>query len=377
MKKKIAFVIESIHLGGAEKSLVTLLQNLDYTKYDVDLITFQSDGFFKDFVPANVNHVVIQMPQLSVLDRIRFKLKRCFLKSKHHAQLFWPIVSKYFEKCNNEYAIAIAYNQGFATYYVHDFIDAAKKYSWLNIDYEKARYNIKFDYSFYQNFDKIIAVSDEAKRGLENQLRIISKYLSICIIKDITDSNIITQQSLIDSGFVFKPDAINLVTVCRLAKQKGLFFVVEVASVLIKMGYPINWYIIGEGVERRFLEKEINRLGLNDVVFLLGATSNPYSFMRAADIYVQTSLFEGLGLTVIEAACLNKPIVCTNFPTAYNILKHEETGLICEMNTIAIASSIRKLIENDELKKKFTLNLSKQENRDKETTLNLIDILFQ
>ena len=111
---------------------------------------------------------------------------------------------------------------------------------------------------------------------------------------------------------------------------------------------------------------------------MLGAKINPYPYMKACDIYVQTSLFEGLGLTVIEAAILQKPIVCTNFPTAYNILKDNETGLIAEMNPNAIAEQIEKLIKDESLRKKLISNLEQQENKDKEQSLlqfeNLINM---
>ena len=99
--------------------------------------------------------------------------------------------------------------------------------------------------------------------------------------------------------------------------------------------------------------------------------------MKACDIYVQTSLFEGLGLTVIEASILRKPIVCTNFPTAFGILKDGETGLIAEMTAESIAENIERLINDVELKNKLIANLSQQKNKDKEESLNKIDQLLK
>jgi glycosyltransferase involved in cell wall biosynthesis len=91
---------------------------------------------------------------------------------------------------------------------------------------------------------------------------------------------------------------------------------------------------------------------------------------------VQTSLFEGLGLTVIEASYLNKPIVCTNFPTVYSILEHEKTGLIAEMNAIDIANNIERLILDKKLKKVLIKNLTNKENNDKEISLKKVNELF-
>lgn len=376
MKKKIVFVIESLQLGGAEKSLVTLLQNLDFDKYVVDLITFQENGFFKDFVPNEVNQIFLPFPRLSLFDRLQYLVKRKLKIKYHHAQLFWPLVSKYFTTCHSFYDVAIAYNQGFATYFVHDFIHASKKITWLNTDYQKAGYNAQFDVSYYAHFSKIIAVSPEAKDSLMKAFISIDKTLQIEIIKDISDKEIIIQKANDVQEILFDNNYINLVTVTRLVKAKGLNLLLESALILKEKGYSFKWYIVGEGSERRFLEQKIMELHLEKYVYLLGSTPNPYPYMKAADIYVQTSLFEGLGLTVIEASYLNKPIVCTNFPTAYGILKNQETGLICEMNADSISNSIEKLILNEDFKNKLILNLSKIECNDKQITLLSINNLF-
>lgn len=376
MKKKIVFVIESLQLGGAEKSLVTLLQNLDFDKYAVDLITFQKNGFFKDFVPNEVNQIFLPFPRLSFFDRLQYLVKRKLKIKYHHAQLFWPLVSKYFTTCHSFYDVAIAYNQGFATYFVHDFINASKKITWLNTDYQKAGYNAQFDGSYYAHFSKIIAVSPEAKDSLIKAFIRIDKVLEIEFIKDISDKEIIIQKANDVQEILFDNNYINLVTVARLVKAKGLNLLLESALILKDKGYSFKWYIVGEGSERRFLEKKITELHLENFVYLLGSTPNPYPYMKAADIYVQTSLFEGLGLTVIEASYLNKPIVCTNFPTAYGVLKNQDTGLICEMNADSISNSIEKLILNEDLKNKLILNLSKMECNDKQTTLLAINNLF-
>ena len=91
-----------------------------------------------------------------------------------------------------------------------------------------------------------------------------------------------------------------------------------------------HWYIIGEGSERSVLERNIANRELQDYISLLGFRENPYPYIREAYVYVQTSEFEGLGRTLIEASVLNRPIVSTNFPTAYGILKDRDDALIVE-----------------------------------------------
>lgn len=376
-KKKIVFVIESLELGGAEKSLVTLLQNFDFSHYEVDLLTFHPGGFFKDLVPKEVKHKVVPFPKFSLLNRLRFKIRRYLNKDKYHnAQLFWPIAQKYFQVQTKIYDIAIAYNQGFSTYYTAELLKAKVKYAWLNTDYQKAGYKIDFDYPYYQKFNKVITVSPEAHLSFTQTLNKMKGEIDVEIIKDITDKKIIKLQSEKSLKHPFVNNKINIVSIGRLVRAKGFHLAIETCKILKDKGYEINWYIIGEGNERKNLEELIQSNNLTESFFLLGADANPYPYMRACDIYVQTSLFEGLGLTLIEASYLNKPIVSTNFPTVYGILKDEETGLIAEMNAASIANKVERLINNKELREKFSFNLGKLENKDKELSLKKVRSLL-
>lgn len=376
MKRKIVFVIESLHLGGAEKSLVTLLQNLDSAVYDVELLTIVEGGFFKDKVPAWVRWEVIPSAPITLYQRINYFLQKKLSRKKHHAQLLWPIIAKNYTKRAQQYDVAIAYGQGFPTYFVNKKLIADKKYAWLNTDYTKAGYHIQSDYSIYHNFNKIIAVSDEAKESFFQVLSHFGKTLEVEVIKDISDTIRILEQANSQLKFRFDSKKINILSVGRLAASKGFALAIEACKILKGKGYPIHWYIVGEGTERSSLEKQIANNNLEKSFSLVGADTNPYPYMKACDIYVQTSLFEGLGLTVIEAAILQKPIVCTNFPTAYGILKDGETGLIAEMTAESIAENIERLINDDNLRNQLVKNLSLQENDDKEKSLQQINELL-
>lgn len=368
--KHLVFVIESLHLGGAEKSLVTLLQNLDYKKNKVDLIVFNKGGIFENSVPKGVSVIYKSMHSLSFTERVRFKLVKQFnLKKQHTAQLLWKIIQNKFEKVTKKYDVAIAYNQGFATYYVERYLSAKLKAAWLNTDYQKAGYDINFDYPIYKQYNSIIAVSPEAKAGLVAELQKIDRDLQVNIIKDISNKSSIRKRSKELKIVNFDNLKINIVTVGRLVKAKGLHLAVQCCRILKDNGYPVHWYVVGEGSERKYIENLIIINKLQNNFTLVGMTENPYPYMKDCDIYVQTSLFEGLGLTVIEASYLNKPIVSTNFPTVYGILKDSETGLIAEMNAESIAKKVELLITNENLKAKLVANLSTATNRDKETTL--------
>lgn len=374
--KNIVFVIESLHLGGAEKTLITLLNNLDYSQYNVDLITFHNDGFFREFVPEKVNQIVFPFPKLSIIDRIRYKIKRQKNKSKHDAQLFWPIISSYFKKIEKQYDVAIAYNQGFVTYFVSEFVTSICKYAWLNINYKIANYEIDFDYQYYKKFNKIICVSEEVKI-IFDEIQHQRKYkLETQAIKDIVEHEEIVSKATEPIKVMFSNNKVNIVSVGRLAKQKAFDLAISACKLLVDRGYDINWFVVGEGNERESLENMIAQNNLVGIFYLLGAQKNPYPYVKNTDYFVQTSRFEGLGTTLIEASLLCKPIVTTNFPSAFNILENEKTGLIVEMNASEIANAIERLILNEELKNTLVSNLEKQENRDKEKSLQQINDLL-
>jgi len=155
-------------LGGAEKSLVTLLNNLDYTKYNVDVLIITNGGIFEKEVPEEVNIIRYNIFQETsniqkTFLRIRYFIARKLNKKQHDAVKHWRIFEKSLPAIHNKYDIAIAYSQGFSTYFTATKITADKKYAWINIDYKKAGYNIKIDLPFYKKFNVIVAVSQEVK----------------------------------------------------------------------------------------------------------------------------------------------------------------------------------------------------------------------
>jgi glycosyltransferase involved in cell wall biosynthesis len=381
--KKILFVIESLNCGGAEKCLVTLLHNIDYKKYKVDLLMIKKGGQFEKFVPEQVsiihNDFFSSMKVIfKAMAKIRFKLLRIKNKNKkfHSAQLFWKVFASSIVKHDEVYNIAIAYSQGFATYYVAEKVKAYYKFAWLNTNYQNAGYNAIYDYDKYVKFNKVIAVSEDSALSLQKAMNAVEKALKISIIKDITDEELVYQLASENKGLSNENNITKILTVGRLSKEKGLNLAIGACALLKAKGKEVKWYVVGEGAERSYLEALVKKKNLQDVFILLGYKENPYPFMQSCDVYVQTSLFEGLGLTVIEAAILKKPIVTTNFPTASTIITHNETGVICEMDAQSIADSISNYLDNPDFANKIVENLSKMKNNDKEKSLEKFNQLL-
>lgn len=99
--------------------------------------------------------------------------------------------------------------------------------------------------------------------------------------------------------------------------------------------------------------------------------------MKRCDIYVQTSRNEGLGLTVIEAKILEKPIVCTNFSTASSLITDRVDGILCEVSSSDIAGKIMMLIEKKEIQEQISQNLKLQEKFNTTSRINKIYSLIK
>jgi len=130
---------------------------------------------------------------------------------------------------------------------------------------------------------------------------------------------------------------------------------------LVDQGYDIEWYVVGYGAQEAELRKLLAELNLEKRFFLLGKKTNPYPYIKACDIYVQPSRYEGKAVTVREAQIIGKPVLITNFSTANSQVQDGVDGIITEMGINGIANGIKKLIGDKELRGKLMENTLKGE----------------
>ena len=353
LKKTVLFIIDSLTCGGAEKSLISLLPLLDFSKIEVDLMMVHRGGVFEDYVPEQVHIVDFPNPRglWTEICLVWFRIIRRLFPYRHGAESRWQAMSSAYKELDKSYDVAIAYQQGFPTYYLAEKVKAAKKFAWVNVDLEKAGYRMAFNRPFYDKMDKIVPVSDRLCEMLKesdyvngSKLYTIFDILNVALIKKMSHEpvqvNTATKELII-------------VTVGRMVAQKGYDLAVEAAKILRANDISFKWFFVGDGGMRSVIEQMISNFGLEKYIVLVGMTPNPYPYMTMADIYVQTSRFEGFGLTLNEARILNKPVISTNFPVVYNQIKDGDNGLICEMTAESIADKIMLLASNEPLREKL------------------------
>lgn len=383
MKKSLLFVIDSLVCGGAEKSLVSLLPLIDYSRYDVDLLIFARGGVFEKYVPGEVNVIQYDLFGSSRIDKLNRFLHQLYFSAllrlhpeRHGAENRWRAIHNVVKPMKKQYDIAVAYQQGFPTFFVATKVKAWKKLAWVNVNIFAAGYDMNYCKQFYDKVDRIVPVSQKLLDLLVKKCTWTRDKVS-CIY-DIVNPGMIKKlcaESIPEK--VLFDDGISIVTVGRLSKQKNYFLAVDAARILKDRGLRFKWFFVGSGGMRMALENRIQEQNLEQNVILLGLKENPYPYMARADIYVQTSSFEGFGLTIAEAKILHKPIVSTNFDVVYDQIVNGENGLIALMNPEDVAEKIQELVNDKALKNRLVENLKKEENTTFLTEINKFHQLLE
>lgn len=369
MKKKLLFVIDSLPCAGAEKSLITLLSQLDYEQYEVDLQLFAYGWTLDELVPKEVNflpplsytnysnqslkQMILNCRNLTqfkmIVARLRYSLfiRKGHLTNAQMARLYWQSIGSVIEKNEKVYDVAISYAQGIPTFYVADKTRAAKKYAWVNVSYTLGEEDRLFQEKYYQAYERIVAVSESAEEIFLESFPMFKDRMTI--IYDINDYQMIKRMSELEPEFKLDAPHLKLLTIGRLDHQKGYDIALEAARLLKERGILFTWYVLGKGGLYDEIKQMIQKYGLEKEFILLGITANPYPMIKQCDIYVQTSKFEGYGLAIAEARMLNKPVVTTKFDAVFNQMVHEKNGLVTPMDGVGVADGIERLLKEPDL----------------------------
>lgn len=376
---KILFVIDSLSLGGAEKSLITLLNCLDYNKYEVYLQLFSIKGEFLDLVPKEVKILPIlsyysyckisyknfgkKIKHLNFLiSQLRYSLRIRLGKYNHTEKsvLFWKICGNCFAKKKDKYDVAIAYSQGVPTFYVASKINADKKFSWINATYLPTGETLKYISKCYDNYSNVICVSEFVYSNFRQKFPEHEE--KGIIINDILDKKY--AKKMADD---YEPDEykynsdVKILSVGRLIYEKGFDLAADACILLRNYNINFKWYVIGDGDQRGVLKQKIFENNIEDYFVLLGPKSNPYPYFKKCDIYVQPSRFEGFGISIAEAKMFNKPILVTNFECVGLQIVNEYNGIIVNQNAQDIANGIIRILKEKGIRENLVNNLKREE----------------
>ena len=378
--KKLLFMCINMNIGGTEKALLTMLNEIDDSKYDITLLMLEEYGGFLNEIPSfvkvkyvdeykSIKPFVNEPPKILIKRLIKNKayltglstlLNYSISKITKNISYYYKYILKNIKGIDEEYDLAVAYAgpMDFITYFVLNKIKAKKKVQWIHFDINKIGFNRKFAKRNYKKFDKIFVVSEEGKEKLINLIPALNNKVEAFF--NIISCNLIENMSKNEKSFDDLFNGVRILTVGRLSKEKGQELTINVLARLKNEGYKVRWYCIGDGPEKDNYRNRIKGLDIENDYILLGSKLNPYPFMKDCDIYVQPSKHEGYCITLGEARCFDNPIVTTNFTGANEQIKNEVTGLVCDISEQGIYQAIKRLLDNKELYKDIRTNLSNE-----------------
>ena len=409
MRKRLLFAIHYLELGGAEISLIGLLQALDYSQYDVDLFVYSHQGELMKYIPQEVNllpeipaYAYIERPMKDALLAGQFGVVfgRLMAKGRHSltitltqtltnikalglrlgsslglrlgsslglrlgsrnqdASIFQYVmngVEPWLPSLNHlgEYDLAVSFLAPHNI--VLNKVRAKRKVCWIHTDYSKIGVNAKLELPVWSGYDKVVSISAGVTKAflsvfptLKDKIVEIHNILSEDFVRSRAEE--MTAEEVAHE-MPREEGVINLLSVGRFSHAKNYDNVPEICRIINCQLSIINcqcrWYLIGYGGEEALIRQRIAEAGMEGQVIILGKKENPYPYIKACDVYVQPSRYEGNAVTVREAQMLCKPVIVTNYATASSQIHNGLDGIIVPMDNEGCAAGIVQYLQNME-----------------------------
>ena len=341
---------------------------MDRTTYDVHLLLLDRVGdILSPYLPSDITvHVNREIENL----HRGLRGVRALLFTGHLLLAFGSLLRMLMSKISRAWAgrwlaylmprftdltfdLIIDYGGQQQLYYMVDKLDGKKKITFFHNDYSKWPYYYAADRLYYPKVDQILSISQTC-------VDVLKAYFPDCkdkisVMQNISSPVLITKQANETVDLPIAP--LLLVSLGHIMRRKGTDFSIDAAKILQKKGVEFKWMLVGKVVEKDLIRR-IEQEGLADRFVVLGIRSNPYPYIKAADIYVHPARFEGKSIALDEAKILCKPIVVTNFSTVNDQFEDRVNASICEMNGGALADAIIELATNKELCQSYVAYLN-------------------
>ena len=396
MKKKILIIMPSMFIGGAERSLIGLLDSFDYEKVEVSLFLYRHEGDFLPYINKNVNllpamkeYGTFDVPIKSLvfsdrflygLARLRAKIEMRIHAKKHpdenglcmHMQKISKCLQKYLPNIPGEYDLGIMF-LGVADTLVNK-VNAKIKVVWNHTDYTTQGPDPVYDRWIFKYIDFVVSVSDESNK------QFLSVYPDMkdkaLIIENILSDSFIMLQAEEDSSDMQKVEGEYIfLSVGRFSYAKNFDSIPEIAKILTRYGLRFKWYLIGYGGDEPIIRQNIKKYKMDRYVIILGKKVNPYPYVKKCDIYIQPSRFEGKSVSVREAQILCKPVIITDFSSSSSQLEDGVDGVIVPKDNEGCAKGINEIVNNEELIERLLENCKNRDYTNRKEITKIQEIL--
>ncbi len=377
MKKKVIFRSGSLRMGGLERILIEVLQNINKKKYEIILVIDDDCGkenIFEKDIPKEIKYYFLKPENLiRKTEYHKLNKQKVYHKLMYNFYMFLEnkIIFKNMKKLMNDLKnidVIIDFDAGASKYI--EKLDINKKIVWIHNSIpklKKKKSKIKRFGKRLEKYDKIVAICDDMKNELQNLYpNIKNKIIRIYNpfnFKRINELSINVQELNLEQKEMLKENYI--ISIARLDNvQKDFKTLLKAMKILKDKGISEKLYIVGDGPSRQEIESEIVELNLKDKVFLIGNTKNPYIWLKNSNFFVHSSKYEGLPTVLIEALICNKMIISSDCPTGpREILSNESCGRLFEVGDYErLAMLLEEYIVNNKKINEFYPSIEKRKN---------------
>ena len=381
-KPSILIFSQAMELGGVERSLLGLLDSIDYDRYDVDLFLMRHSGELMPYLnlkakllPEIPQYASLAVPMASLVKSGQLGVLCGRLKGKFAARRFdkkhlsdKPSIaaltySHRFTLANmpqisdKSYDLAISFLT--PHYFARERVKAKKYAAWIHTDYTALTFDRSAELAMWEGYDAICGVSEQASESFQTVFPELAR--KVQTIENILPKELVRRQATEPQTDMPTDGAISLLSVGRFCEAKNFDNVPDICRRLIADGLDVTWYLIGYGGDEALIRQKINEAGMQERVIILGKRDNPYPYMRACDLYVQPSRYEGKAVTVREAQLLGKPVVITNYATSGSQLEDGVDGVIVPMDNAGCAAGITALLRDPARMQQLSENCKKRD----------------
>lgn len=377
MSKRILFVMNTLGHAGAETAFLELLRRLEGS-CEIDLYVLLGQGELVSKLPPGVKLLNRHFSACSVHSgKGRLRMACTVTKALLHRatvlrlfpylcrnlwvmlkkrrvqadKLLWRVLSDGGLRISTEYDLAVAFLEGGSSYYVADHVKAGKKAAFFHTDYGQAGYTRSLDRDCYLQFDAIFPIAEKIK---EQFLRVYPECADRAFIfHNMVNREMILEKAAQGEGFADGYRGTRILTVGRLISEKSYPVAIEAMKLLKEAGCRARWYVLGEGDERRSLERQIAEYGLEEDFILAGAVDNPFPYYRQTDLYVHATRYEGKSIAIEEAQVLGCAIIASDCPGNREQIDHGRDGILCELSPEAVKDAVLKLLEDGALRERL------------------------
>lgn len=353
MKKRVLYIMPDLPSGGAEKVLIDIFRNFDYSTYEVTLLLKYRQGVYLTDIPSEVRFKTMFGPSNIWIERWHRLLGIFHCYHFYHSIVYKLVLL--FTLRGLKFDTIVSFMEGEAVR-LHSYImdKAANNVSWVHIDLKTKHWTQVFfksddqERTIYKKMDKIVFVSQEAKKKF---LELFNVNREKCKVQyNLIDTT--TIQKLANSRSV-KKDKLTVCMVGRLNPQKRYERALHVVKRLKADGLDFVLWILGEGNLENQLMTLIGKLDIEDCVQLKGFVKPSYAYMKAADIYWNTSDAEGYPLVVCEALCLGLPVVATSICGTKEILGNGQYGCLTLEDEDDIYEKMKEMLVSEQLRQEY------------------------